>query len=50
MVISPTKPTRSQLIEEYTQRLESGQALLQDSPQNLVEVIGVLKSYGIVFY
>ncbi|MDJ0648158.1 MAG: CO2 hydration protein [Xenococcaceae cyanobacterium MO_188.B19] len=48
MVISPTKPTRSQLIEEYTQRLESGQALLQDSPQNLIEVIGVLKSYGIV--
>ncbi len=48
MVISPTKPTKSQVIEEYTQRLESGQALLQDTPQNLVEVIGVLKSYGVV--
>lgn len=48
MVISAIKPTQSEVIEKYTQRLESGQALLQDSPQNLVEVVGVLKSYGVV--
>lgn len=48
MVISASKPTKSQVIEEYTKKLESGQALLNDTPQNLIEVIGVLKSYGIV--
>lgn len=29
-------------------RLESGEALLPDSPENVAEVVGVLKSYGIV--
>ena len=43
-----TKSTKSQLIEEYIQRLESGLALLNDNPQNLVEVVGILKSYGVV--
>jgi CO2 hydration protein len=32
----------------YIERLESGQALLQDSPQNVIEVVGILKSYGVV--
>ena len=36
------------LVEEYIQRLEQGSALLDDSPQNLVEVVGILKSYGVV--
>lgn len=35
-------------LAEYIYRLESGEALLQDSPQNVVEVVGILKSYGIV--
>lgn len=30
------------------QRLESGGALLPDSPDNLLEVVGILKSYGVV--
>jgi CO2 hydration protein len=30
------------------QRLESGGALLPDSPENLLEVVGILKSYGVV--
>ncbi len=47
MVIA-TKSTKTQLIEEYIQRLESGLALLNDNPQNLIEVVGVLKSYGVV--
>jgi CO2 hydration protein len=29
-------------------RLESGQALLLDTPRNLIEVVGILKSYGVV--
>lgn len=32
----------------YIERLEAGQALLQDSPQNVVEVVGILNSYGVV--
>ena len=48
MVAAIPKATKAQLIEEYIQRLETGQALLNDSEQNLVEVVGVLKSYGIV--
>ena len=35
-------------LAEYIHRLEAGEALLQDSPQNVVEVVGILKSYGIV--
>ncbi len=42
------KTNKVQLTQEYIERLEAGQALLNDTPQNLVEVIGVLKSYGIV--
>jgi CO2 hydration protein len=36
------------LLAEYIHRLESGEALLKDSPQNVTEVVGILKSYGIV--
>jgi CO2 hydration protein len=35
-------------MEEYIKRLEAGEALLKDSPQNLLEVVGILKSYGVV--
>lgn len=35
-------------LAEYVHRLESGQALLRDSPENVLEVVGILKSYGIV--
>ncbi len=35
-------------LADYINRLESGQALLQDSPQNVIEVVGILKSYGVV--
>ncbi|ACK69820.1 CO2 hydration protein [Gloeothece citriformis PCC 7424] len=33
---------------EYIYRLERGEALLKDSPQNVTEVVGILKSYGVV--
>ncbi len=36
------------LISEYIERLEKGEALLPDSPENTLEVVGILKSYGVV--
>ncbi len=41
------EPSRH-LLTEYIYRLENGQALLKDSPQNVIEVVGILKSYGII--
>lgn len=35
-------------LSNYIHRLESGQALLADSPENVLEVVGILKSYGVV--
>ena len=35
-------------LAEYIHRLETGEALLQDSPENVLEVVGILKSYGVV--
>ena len=32
----------------YINRLKSGGALLPDTPENLLEVVGILKSYGVV--
>jgi len=32
----------------YINRLKSGQALLVDTPENVLEVVGILKSYGVV--
>ncbi|AKG22422.1 CO2 hydration protein [Calothrix sp. 336/3] len=40
--------THNSLFNEYIQRLESGGALLPDNPENVLEVVGILKSYGIV--
>jgi CO2 hydration protein len=48
MVRTPTKSSKALLVEEYITRLEQGSALLDDSPQNLIEVVGILKSYGVV--
>lgn len=35
-------------LSEYIERLENGQALLEDTAENLIEVVGILKSYGVV--
>jgi CO2 hydration protein len=35
-------------LAEYIERLLSGNALLPDTPENLIEVVGVLHSYGVV--
>lgn len=35
-------------LAEYVHRLQTGEALLKDSPENVLEVVGILKSYGVV--
>lgn len=47
MVISKKK-TRNHPLESYIDRLLAGGALLPDTPENLLEVVGILHSYGIV--
>ena len=47
MVLSKKKP-RNHPLEDYIQKLIAGEGLLPDSPENVIEVVGILKSYGIV--
>jgi CO2 hydration protein len=47
MVTAPLKPSTHPLAD-IIDRIESGGALLPESPQNLMEVVGILKSYGVV--
>ncbi len=47
MVTAQPKPTNHPLAE-YIHRLESGGALVPNTPENLIEVVGILKSYGVV--
>ncbi len=39
---------RNYPLPEYIKRLQTGGALLSDTPENVLEVVGILKSYGIV--
>lgn len=43
-----TLPASTHPLDRYTERLKAGSTLLPDTPTNLMEVVGVLKSYGIV--
>ncbi|MGK7921723.1 MAG: CO2 hydration protein [Trichodesmium sp.] len=43
-----TLQSKSHPLSTYINRLKSGQALLKDTPENVLEVVGILKSYGIV--
>ena len=47
MVTIKKKATHNPLAE-YIERLQKGEALLADSPENVLEVVGILKSYGVV--
>ncbi|MBU7585915.1 MAG: CO2 hydration protein [Nostoc sp. TH1S01] len=47
MVTIKNKPGLHPLAE-YVERLQKGGALLPDSPENVLEVVGILKSYGVV--
>lgn len=48
MTLIQSSATSQHPLSEYIYRLESGEALLPDYPENLVEVVGILKSYGVV--
>ena len=41
-------PKSVHILTPYIERLKNGQALLADTPENLIEVVGILKSYGVV--
>jgi CO2 hydration protein len=45
---STWKPLNSPVAADYIQRLTTGGVLLPDTPTNLLEVVGILKSYGVV--
>jgi len=47
MVSITSKPSNHPLAA-YIERLQAGEALLSDSPENVLEVVGILKSYGVV--
>ncbi|BAY19140.1 CO2 hydration protein [Anabaenopsis circularis NIES-21] len=47
MVTIKNKPGLHPLAE-YVERLQTGGTLLPDSPENVLEVVGILKSYGVV--
>jgi CO2 hydration protein len=47
MVSTQLEPSKHPLAK-YIYRLEAGEALLKDSPENVTEVVGILKSYGVV--
>ncbi|PSB03969.1 CO2 hydration protein [Merismopedia glauca] len=46
--IKTTPKVRIHPLQEYINRLQGGEALLVDTPENVLEVVGILKSYGIV--
>ena len=48
MSVKPTQPLSTHPLADYIYQLEAGQALLKDSPEHVVEVVGILKSYGVV--
>jgi len=45
---APKLSLPSHPLTEIIQRLQAGGALLPDSPENVIEVVGILKSYGVV--
>jgi CO2 hydration protein len=47
MVSTQLEPSKHPLAN-YIHRLEAGEALLKDAPENVIEVVGILKSYGVV--
>ena len=47
-MVSTIQQPSNHPLAEYVHRLEAGEALLANSPVNVLEVVGILKSYGIV--
>lgn len=47
-MIDTTTSKSSHPLAAYIERLKTGEALLKDSKENVLDVVGILKSYGIV--
>lgn len=47
-MVSTTSKSSTHPLAAYIERLEAGVPLLPDSPENVLEVVGILKSYGVV--
>ena len=47
-MIKTSAPTSTHPLAAYIEGLKAGKALLPDTPENLIEVVGILKSYGVV--
>ncbi|MEH1834653.1 MAG: CO2 hydration protein [Nostoc sp.] len=47
-MVTIKKKFTNEPLPEFIERLQTGQALLTDTPENVVEVVGILKSYGVV--
>jgi CO2 hydration protein len=48
MTTTQSPQTSTHPLEDFVDRLLQGEALLPDNPDNLVEVVGILHSYGVV--
>lgn len=48
MIIDTTLKSSTHPLAAYIERLKTGGALLPDTKENVIEVVGILKSYGIV--
>lgn len=48
MIIDTTFKSSTHPLSAYIERLKAGGALLPDTKENVIEVVGILKSYGIV--
>jgi hypothetical protein len=47
-MVTITKKLANHPLSKYIQLLQKGGALLPDNPENVLEVVGILKSYGVV--
>lgn len=47
-MVTLKKQQKKHPLAEYVERLQTGTALLPDTPENVLEVVGILKSYGVV--
>lgn len=47
-MIKTSAPASTHPLAPYIEGLKAGKTLLPDTPENLIEVVGILKSYGVV--
>ncbi|MBW4568454.1 MAG: CO2 hydration protein [Tolypothrix carrinoi HA7290-LM1] len=47
-MVTITKKLANHPLSNYIQLLQKGEPLLPDNPENVLEVVGILKSYGVV--